>query len=132
MSQGPYDPQQEGQGYGQPTPPPGQYGYGQSAPPPVGPHGYAPDVDTGATLAMILAIIGLVICQPLCIVSLIMSNNAARKVQETGKWQDQGQVKAAKIISIVGIVLMAIGIVIGIIYVIAIGAAISSGEFSSS
>jgi hypothetical protein len=130
VSQGPYDPQQEGQGYGQPSQPPGQYGYGQPAQPPSGQYGYGPDVDTGATLALILSIVGLVVCQPLNIVSLIMSNNAARKVQETGKYQDQGQVKAAKIISIVGIVLLAIGIVIGIVYVIAIGAAISNGNLN--
>jgi hypothetical protein len=128
VSQGPYDPQQEGQGYGQqPTPPPGQYGYGQPAQPPVGPHGYGQDVDTGATLALILSIVGLVVCQPLNIVSLIMSNNAARKVQETGKYQSQ--VKAAKIISIVGIVLMAIAIVVTVIVIV--GAAISTSSANS-
>jgi hypothetical protein len=145
VSQGPYDPQQEGQGYGQqhegqgygqqqggqgygqqPTPPPGQYAYGQPAQPPTGPYGYGQDVDTGATLALILSIVGLVVCQPLCIVSLILSNNAQRKVQETAKWQDQSQVKAARIISIIGIVLLAIGIVIGIVYAIAIFAAINN------
>jgi hypothetical protein len=118
VSQGPYDPQQEGQGYGQPGQPSGQYGYGQSAQPPSGQYGYGQDVDTGATLALILSIVGLLVCQPLNIVSLIMSNNAARKVQETGKYQDQSQVKAARIISIIGIVLLVIGVIGAIIAVI--------------
>jgi hypothetical protein len=128
VSQGPYDPQQEGQGYGQPSQPPGQYGYGQPAQPPSGQYGYGPDVDTGATLALILSIVGLVVCQPLNIVSLIMSNNAARKVQETGKYQDQGQVKAAKIISIIGIVLLVIGLIIAAIAVVAAINAAPSGS----
>jgi Domain of unknown function (DUF4190) len=159
VSQGPYDPQRddpqrgpedEGHGYGrpqQPAPPPQDYGYGQAgqsgqqptdygygygygqpAPPPQ--PGYGPyDVDTGATLALILSIVALVICPPGSIVTLILSNNATRKIQQTGKYQDAGMAKAGKVISIIGIVLFALSVLAFVLFGI-IGALASGVEGS--
>jgi Domain of unknown function (DUF4190) len=152
VSQGPYDPQRgpedEDHGYGrpqQPAPPPQDYGYGQAgqsgqqptdygygygqpAPPPQ--PGYGPyDVDTGATLALILSIVALVVCPPGSIVTLILSNNATRKIQQTGKYQDAGMAKAGKVISIIGIVLFALSVLAFVLFGI-IGAIASGVEGS--
>lgn len=132
MSEG-YDPQDPGKRDFPPPPPaappppqpPGGYagqppGY---APPPGYGGGYGPqETDGTAITALILGIASWVICPLAGIAGLIVASNAKRKIDESGgRLGGGGMVTAGRILSIVSLVLSAIGIAIFIIAVIASG-----------
>jgi hypothetical protein len=129
----PPDPRPSGgeQGYGQPgygQPGYGQQGYGQQyggqpgyGQPYGAPQGYgypaAPQTDSSATAALVIAIVGFFICAPVgAIVALVLANNAEKRIEASGgRLTGLDQAKAARIIAIVELVLSAILILGGIV-----------------
>jgi hypothetical protein len=129
----PPDPRPTGgeQGYGQPgygQPGYGQQGYGQQyggqpgyGQPYGAPQGYgypaAPQTDSSATAALVIAIVGFFICAPVgAIVALVLANNAEKRIEASGgRLTGLDQAKAARIIAIVELVLSAILILGGIV-----------------
>jgi hypothetical protein len=131
----PEAPQPPPQGYGQPgygqpgygPPPPGygQPGYGQppyGAPPGYG-YGYpaGPQNDSTATAALVIAVVGFFICPPVgAIVALVLANSAQKRIEESGgRLTGIEQARAARIISIIELVLTGIAILVGVIAIIA-------------
>jgi hypothetical protein len=101
-------------GYGQPGPygaPPG-YGYGYPA---------APQTDSSATAALVIAVVGFFICAPVgAIVALVLANSAQKRIEESGgRLTGLDQARAARIIAIIELVLTGILIVGGIIAIFA-------------
>jgi hypothetical protein len=129
----PPDPRPSGgeQGYGQPgygQPGYGQQGYGQQyggqpgyGQPYGAPQGYgypaAPQTDSSATAALVIAIVGFFICAPVgAIVALVLANNAEKRIEASGgRLTGLDQAKAARIIAIIELVLSAILILGGIV-----------------
>lgn len=96
-------------GYGQPEPPPG---YGQPYP---YPH---PKQDDKALAALIVAIAGWFVCPfVLHIVGLVLANQSLQAIRESNGWlTGEGMANAARIISIVGIVLGAVLIALLVLF----------------
>jgi hypothetical protein len=117
-------PQYGGQpGYGQPgygQPGYGQPGYGPpyGAPPGYG-YGYpqAPQTDSSATAALVIAIVGFFICPPVgAIVALVLANSAQKRIEASnGQLGGLEMAKAARIIAIIELVLTAILILVGVL-----------------
>jgi hypothetical protein len=113
-----------------PNNPGGQPPYGN---PPGQPAGYPPPPpgsgEVGAdkaTLALIFGIGGIICCPPVAIAAFVMGNNAKKEAESTGRPLN-GTINAARILGIVGCVLLALGIVFFVI------AAITGGiEFKAS
>jgi hypothetical protein len=113
----PYGTQPYGQPYGAPQgygPPYGQPGYG---------YGYpgAPQTESSATAALVIAIVGFFICPPVAgIVALIMANNAQQRIAASeGRLTGLDQARAARIIAIVELALTALLIIGGLIAIMA-------------
>jgi hypothetical protein len=123
-------------GYGQPGPiPPSSYGppppgYGQ---PGYGPqpgygapagYGYGyptgPQTESTATAALIIAIVGIFICMPVgAVVALVMANSAEKRIQASeGRLTGLELTRAARIISIVELVLTGVLILGGVLLVV--------------
>jgi hypothetical protein len=128
--------------YGQPAgtqqPPPG-YGTPQQPPPyaqPYGPgppgYGYppVPQTEGTATAALLIAIVGFFVCLPVgAIVALVMANSAIRRIEASGgRLTGLDQARAARIIAIVELALVAIGVVVGAIVA---AVAVNSGSTPS-
>src|SRR5512133_748271 len=101
-------------GYGQPGPygaPPG-YGYGYPA---------APQTDSSATAALVIAVVGFFICAPVgALVALVLANSAQKRIEASGgRLTGLEQARAARIIAIIELVLTGILIVGGIIAIFA-------------
>ena len=123
---GPYP----GAGLPQPSPygPPPAYGhpaYGQpgyGAPPPG--YGYpypaGPQTDSTATAALVIAIVGIFICMPVgAIVALVMANSAEKRIQASeGRLTGLELTRAARIISIVELVLTGVLILGGVLLIV--------------
>ena len=101
-------------GYGQPGPygaPPG-YGYGYPA---------APQTDSSATAALVIAVVGFFICAPVgAIVALVLANSAQKRIEESnGRLTGLEQARAARIIAIVELALTAVLILVGVLIAVA-------------
>jgi hypothetical protein len=105
-------------GYGQPGygPPPGYgapagYGYGYPA---------GPQTESTATAALIIAIVGIFICMPVgAIVALVMANSAEKRIKASeGRLTGLELTRAARIISIVELVLTGVLILGGVLLVV--------------
>ena len=132
-------------GYGSPgqTGAPGQYGppAQPGQPGPYGPYGYgygpgypypaAPQTEGTATAALVIAIVGFFVCPPVGpIVALILALNAERKIRQSGgRLTGLDQAKAARIIAIVELVLIALGVLALVLFVLTVT---SSGSSSSA
>lgn len=67
-----------------------------------------------ATTALVLGIFGIICCAPLAIVAWIMANNELQGIQAGRRNPaNQGTANAAKILGIIGTVLLAIGLIFG-------------------
>jgi hypothetical protein len=93
-------------GYGQP-------GYGpQYGQPPGYGYGYppAPQTDSSATAALVIAVVGFFICPPVgAIVALVMANSAQQRIEASeGRLTGLEMAKAARIIAIIELVLTAV------------------------
>jgi hypothetical protein len=122
----PYDPQGYSQaGYGQPGY--GQPGYGQPAYGPQygAPPGYgypaAPQTDSSATAALVIAIVGFFICAPVgAVVALVLASSAEKRIEASnGRLTGLDQARIARIIAIVELVLTGILILIGVLAIVA-------------
>ena len=118
--------------YGQPAEPPPGYGqppdhghppdYGQPAEPPPGygqPYPYPhPKQDDKALAALIVAIAGWFVCPfVLHIVGLVLANQSLQAIRESNGWlTGEGMANAARIISIVGVVLGAVFIALLVLF----------------
>jgi Domain of unknown function (DUF4190) len=84
----------------------------------------------GATTALILGILGLVLCQVLAPFAWMQGNKALQRIRESGgTLEGEGMAKAGQITGIIGTILLGIGILAGIIAIIA---GIIGGMSSSS
>jgi hypothetical protein len=69
-----------------------------------------------ATTALVLGILGIVCCAPLAIVAWIMGNNELEGIKAGRRNPaNEGTANAARILGIIGTVLLAIGVVVGIL-----------------
>jgi Domain of unknown function (DUF4190) len=94
----------------QPPPPPPPYGA------PGGGYGYQP-TQKQATVALILGILGVVICGVLAPVAMIMGRNSMKEIDASGgQLGGRGRALAGFVLGIIGTVFLAIGI----IYLIAV------------
>ena len=115
-----------------PPPPPGGGdggSYGAPPPPAGGMGGGAVDHPKGITI-LVLGILSVVCCSPLGIAALIMGNNALKEIDaQPGRYGNRQIVQIGRILGIVGIVLLALGL----LWVIFFGglAALSGGTSSS-
>ena len=117
----PYGPQGYSQaGYGQPGY--GQPGYGPQYGAPPG-YGYpaAPQTDSSATAALVIAIVGFFICAPVgAIVALVLASSAEKRIEASnGRLTGLDQARIARIIAIVELVLTGILILIGVLAIVA-------------
>ena len=114
--QDPYGQQPPAPPYGTPPPPPPPaYGYGQQ---PYGYGGYqAPETESTAVVALVLAIASWVVCPVIpAIVALVLANNADASIQASGgRKTGEGLTKAARIISWINIGLCVGGLVLVIL-----------------
>ncbi|HEY4607408.1 MAG TPA: DUF4190 domain-containing protein [Acidimicrobiia bacterium] len=70
-----------------------------------------------ATTALVLGILGIVCCAPLAIVAWIMANNELEGIRAGRRNPaNEGTANASRILGIVGTVLIAIGVVFGILF----------------
>ncbi len=115
-----------------PPPPPGGGdggSYGAPPPPAGGMGGGAVDHPKGITI-LVLGILSVVCCSPLGIAALIMGNNALKEIDaQPGRYGNRQIVQIGRILGIVGIVLLALGL----LWVLFFGglAALSGGTSSS-
>ena len=137
------DPYGQQPSYGTPPPPPGgqdpygqQPSYGTPPPPPYGgygqqPYGYAgyqaPEIESSAVVALVLAIASFVVCPVIpAIVALVLANNADTAIQASGgRKTGEGLTKAARIVSWINIGLFVGGLVLFILLAV-LAAATSS------
>ena len=86
---------------------------------------------TNATVALVLGILGIVMCSVCTAVpGLILASSSLATAQQYPGHPDEGMAKAAKIISWIAIGLFIAGILIYVVFfVILIGIGASSGEF---
>jgi hypothetical protein len=100
-------------GYGQPGyPPPPGYGYGYPA---------GPQVDSSATAALVIAIVGFFICPPVgAVVALVLANSAQKRIEASGgRLTGLEQARAARIIAIIELVLTAVVVLVGVLAIAA-------------
>src|SRR5688572_16588389 len=101
--------------YGQQQPPYGQQpAYGQYGASGYDQYGGPPKTSGKATAALIVAIVGLFICGPIAgIIALVLAGQAKTEIaQSGGRITGEGQVKAARIIAIIEIVLGVLGFIV--------------------
>ena len=111
--------------YGPPPPGYGQPGYGPppgyGAPPGYG-YGYpaGPQTESTATAALVIAIVGIFICMPVgAVVALVMANSAEKRIQASeGRLTGLELTRAARIISIVELVLTGVLILGGVLLIV--------------
>jgi len=117
--------------------PPGQYPYQQGAPGPYGPPGgpapagyYAPPRHPNANTALILGIVGLLLCQLVSPFAWVMGRKALTEIEAApGQFSGAGEAKAGWVCGIIGTVFLGLGLAIGLGFlVIAIIAAVSVGS----
>lgn len=81
------------------------------------------------TLILILGILSIVVCQLTGPFAWSMGRKAIREIDASGQtYTNRGVVQAGMICGIVGTAFLAIGILIGIVYLIAIGVAIGTSN----
>ena len=92
------------------------------------PTGYRPYASSGyakssnAGLALVLSIVGLVCCQLLSVVGLVLGRKTVNEVDEgLVDPSARGTAQAAFVIGIIGSVLLAIGLVIVVLFLVAVG-----------
>jgi len=142
MTQPPYDPNQPGQPGQQPDP--GQYGqpgqqpdpgYGQPVQPyPAAPpaYGYTVPDHPKATTAMVLGILGIVVCGVMAPFAWSIGKKTRDEIDASGgRLGGRGQANAGYIMGIIGTVLLALGVLFAIVYVILI-VAILGGTAASN
>ena len=74
----------------------------------------APRTDSAATAAMIIAIVGFILCPPVAgVVALILALNAERRIKESGgRLTGLDQARIAKVIAIIELALLALGVLL--------------------
>lgn len=138
MTQPPYDPNQPGgqpdPGYGQ-QPDPGQYGqpgYPQPYQPAPPAYGYTVPDHPKATTAMVLGILGIVVCGVMAPFAWSIGKKTRDDIDASGgRLGGRGQAQAGYIMGIIGTVLLALGVLFAIVYVILI-VAILGGTAASN
>ena len=109
-----------------PPPPPPAYGYQQQ---PYGYGGYsaAPETESGAIIALVLAIASFVVCPVVpAVVALVVANNADTAIEASGgRKTGDGLTKAARIISWVNIGIF-VAVIVAVILIAVLAAASSS------
>jgi Domain of unknown function (DUF4190) len=113
--QPPPDPDGQQPGWGQqppPPPPPGQGWGGGYAPPPQGQYGYVRQDHPRATTALVLGIVGLVLCGLAAPFAWRIGKNAVDEIDRSqGTLGGRGQAYAGQILGLIGTILLVVGIV---------------------
>jgi Domain of unknown function (DUF4190) len=132
---GPGGPDYGNPGYGGPS-----YGGSPQGGPPYGgpPQGGAfpnypygqPQADApGATTALVLGILGLVVCGVLAPFAWYYGNRALEEIELSGRTLGgHGNAKAGQIMGIIGTILLGVGLVFGIIWIIAVASIANSND----
>lgn len=109
-------------------------GYGQQyAPPPQGAYAYQVPDHPKATTAMVLGIVGLVLCQVLSPFAWVMGKTTLQEIDASaGRVGGRGQAQAGYVLGIVGTVLLGISIVVLVGYFIFIVGIIGAGIAGSN
>jgi hypothetical protein len=138
MTQPPYDPnqpsEQSGQQpdasqWGQPT---GQPGYQQQYQQPAPAYGYVVPDHPKATTAMVLGILGIVVCGVIAPFAWSIGKKTRDEIDASGgRLGGRGQANAGYIMGIIGTVLLGLGVLFAIVYVILI-VAILGGTAASN
>jgi len=83
---------------------------------------------TQATVALVVSILGLTMCCLLPPIGLMMANSALEITKNHPGHPDHGLAKAANVVAWIGIGVLIFSIIFMLIYIVAIGALIASGE----
>jgi hypothetical protein len=71
-----------------------------------------------ATTALVMGILGIVCCGPLAIVAWVMANKELEEIASGMRNpQNEGTAKAAKVIGIIGTVLLGIGLILIVLFI---------------
>ena len=132
--QPPPEPQDPQPGWGQQPPPPGQQPQpgqqwgGGYAPPPQGQYGYVRQDHPRATTAMVLGIVGLVLCGIAAPFAWRIGKSAMDDIDRSqGTLGGRGQAQAGYVLGIIGTVLLVLGVVfVFFALVIGVGAGLSN------
>ena len=101
-----------GQQPGRRPPPPGQGWGGGYAPPPQGQYGYVRQDHPRATTALVLGILGLVLCGLAAPFAWRIGKNAVDEIDRSqGTLGGRGQAYAGQILGLIGTILLVVGIV---------------------
>ncbi|MGI8701588.1 MAG: DUF4190 domain-containing protein [Nocardioidaceae bacterium] len=110
-----------------PPPPPPSYPYQGPGGPAGWSGGPAPD-QRQATTALVLGILGIVVCSILAPFALVIGRNSLREIDASGgRLGGRGKAQAGYICGIIGTVLLAVGLV-----VVVIAVAVSTGSSSGA
>ncbi|WP_211357023.1 hypothetical protein [Nocardioides rubriscoriae] len=114
----PYFPQQQGGAAG----PYGPYGLS-----PTGvPWGPPPD-HPRATTVLILGVLSFALCQAIAPFAWVIGGRTLREIDASGgRWGGRSQVKVGYVLGIVGSVLLALGVLLGVVYLVVLVAAVST------
>jgi hypothetical protein len=134
--QPPPDPHGEQPGWGQQPPPPGQQPQpgqqwgGGYAPPPQGQYGYVRQDHPRATTAMVLGIVGLVLCGLAAPFAWRIGKGAMDDIDRSqGTLGGRGQAQAGYVLGIIGTVLLVLSVVF-VVVVLVFG--LAAGSMSTS
>ncbi len=80
----------------------------------------APQTDSTATAALIIAIVGFFLCPPVAgVVALIMALNAERRIRESGgRLTGLDQARIARVIAIIELALVLLGVLLLVLIVL--------------
>ncbi|HET8641909.1 MAG TPA: DUF4190 domain-containing protein [Pseudonocardiaceae bacterium] len=91
------------------------------------PYGPPPPDHPQATTALVLGIVGIVVCQVLGPVAFYLGRKAMREIDASGgTLGGRGNAQAGFILGIVGMVMLALGLLFGVAYVVIVVFAIAS------
>ena len=119
--QPPPDPNGQQPGWGQqpPPPPPGQGWGGGYAPPPQGQYGYVRQDHPRATTALVLGIVGLVLCGIAAPFAWRIGKGAMDDIDRSqGTLGGRGQAQAGYVLGIIGTVLLVLGLLFFAVFVV--------------
>ena len=99
-----------------------------------GPHSHGVQQDhPSATTALVLGILGLVLCQVLSPFAWVIGGRAVREIDASqGTLGGRGSANAGRVLGIVGTALLVVGLVVGAILLAGLAVSSSTTEFEST
>ncbi len=110
----------------QPAGPAGPYGSPYGVSPTGVPWGPPPDHPKAATV-LILGILSFALCQVLAPFAWVIGRRTLREIDASGgRWGARSQVQVGYVLGIVGSILLALGVLLGVVYLVVLVAAVST------